>query len=58
MKRWMKWAIAALVLALLAAGVLRALSARKAQQAAVAEQSANRTQPALELRPDDVVPWT
>ena len=58
MKRWMKWAIAALVLALLAAGVLRALSARKAQQAAVAEQSANRKQPALELRPDDVVPWT
>lgn len=36
MKRWMRWAIAALVVALLAAGVLRALSARKAQQAATA----------------------
>ncbi|MFM1908547.1 MAG: hypothetical protein RLZZ591_2224 [Pseudomonadota bacterium] len=58
MKRWMKWAIAAVVVALLAAGVLRTLSARKAQQAAVAEQSANRTPPALEIRPEDVVAWT
>lgn len=58
MKRWMKWALAALVVALLAAGVMRALSARKAQQAAIAQQSANRAQPAIEIRAADVVSWT
>lgn len=58
MKRWMKWALAALVVALLAAGVMRALSARKAQQAAIAQQSANRAQPAVEIRAADVVSWS
>ena len=33
MKRWIKWAAALVVIVLLAGGVLRALSARKAQQA-------------------------
>lgn len=54
MKRWMKWTLAALVVALLAAGVLRALSARKAQQAALATQSQG-TQIQVELAASDVV---
>ena len=55
MKRWLKWAIIALVVALLAIGVLRALSARKAQQEAVATQAAQRTQTVVELGAADVV---
>ena len=35
MKRWMKWAIAAVAVAVVAAGTARLLSARKAQQAAI-----------------------
>ncbi|WP_296447710.1 efflux RND transporter periplasmic adaptor subunit [Rhodoferax sp. UBA5149] len=55
MKRWLKWALVALVVVLLATGVLRALSARKAQQQAVAAQAAQRTQTVVELGAADVV---
>lgn len=55
MKRWMKWGLAALVVALLAAGVLRALSTRKAQQAALEAQSAQGAQTVVELAASDVV---
>jgi len=54
MKRWIKWGLVALVVVLLAAGILRALSARKAQQAALALQ-AGATQTVVELAPTDVV---
>ena len=40
MKRWLKWTIAVLLIALLAAGALRALSGRKAQKDALAAQQA------------------
>lgn len=55
MKRWLKWAIFALVVVLLAAAVLRALSARKTQQEAVAAQAAQRTETVFELGAADVV---
>jgi RND family efflux transporter MFP subunit len=55
MKRWMKWGLAALVVALLAAGVLRALSTRKAQQAALEAQSAQGAQTVVELAASDIV---
>lgn len=55
MKRWMKWGLAALVVALLAAGVLRALSTRKAQQAALEAQSVQGAQTVVELAASDVV---
>lgn len=54
MKRWIKWGLVALVVVLLAAGILRVLSARKAQQAALALQ-AGATQTVVELAPTDVV---
>lgn len=40
MKRWAKWAVAGLIVLLIAGGVLRALGARKAQQQALAASSA------------------
>ena len=55
MKRWLKWAIIALVAALLAAGVLRALSARKAQQETVARLATQGAQTVVELSPADLV---
>lgn len=54
MKRWIKWGLVAVVVVLLAAGILRALSARKAQQAALATQ-AGATQTVVELAPSDVL---
>jgi len=54
MKRWIKWGLIALVLALLAIGILRALSARKAQQAALA--TAQGAQTVVELAASDVLP--
>jgi len=54
MKRWIKWGLAALVVVALAAGVLRALSARKAQQVALAEQTARGAQTVVELTAADV----
>lgn len=55
MKRWMKWGAAALVVALLATGILRALSARKAQQASLATQASQGAQTLVELAATDVV---
>jgi multidrug efflux system membrane fusion protein len=49
-----KWAVAALVLVLLAAGVLRAIEARRAQQAAVAA-AAKPAETVVQLSPSDVV---
>lgn len=54
MKRSMKWIVAALVLALLAGGMLRAVGARKARQAAVAA-AATPTETVVQLAPGDVV---
>ncbi|MDP2369934.1 efflux RND transporter periplasmic adaptor subunit [Rhodoferax sp.] len=55
MKRWLKWGAAALIVVLLAIGVARALATRKAQQAALAEQVAQRAQTVLDLLPGDVL---
>ena len=55
MKPWLKWALIALVVVLLASGVMRALSARKAQQDAVAALAAQRTQTVVELGATDVL---
>lgn len=52
MKRWIKWSLIALVVALLAIGILRALGARRAQQASL---SAPVAQTVVELAPVDVV---
>ena len=54
MKSWMKWAIAALAIALLAAGIARALESRKAKQAAAA-LAAQPAPSIIELAPSDVV---
>ncbi|MDP3700415.1 MAG: efflux RND transporter periplasmic adaptor subunit [Hylemonella sp.] len=56
MKRWIKWGVAGLVVVLLAVGVLRALGARKAQQAALTEQTARGTQAVIELAAGDLLP--
>ena len=53
MKRWIKWGAVALVVALLATGILRAVSARKTQQQELAAQTAIQT--TVELAPTDVV---
>jgi RND family efflux transporter MFP subunit len=56
MKRWLKWIAIGLVLALLAGGVLRALSARKAQKEALdAQQVTLKAQVSIELSPTDLV---
>src|SRR3990167_3239318 len=55
MKRWIKWAVALVIVLLVAGGVLRALSARKAQQQALASASAARDQGLVELAVTDVV---
>lgn len=55
MKRWIKWSLIALVIALLAIGILRALSARKAQQTALATQTAQSAQTVVELAASDVL---
>jgi RND family efflux transporter MFP subunit len=55
MKRaWIKWAVAGLVLALVAGGVLKALNNRKAQKEAL-EQSARMVSNELALAPSDVL---
>jgi RND family efflux transporter MFP subunit len=54
-RRHVKWLAAALVLLLLAFGVLRALSARKAQEQAVEQASAAKLQSVVELAASDVV---
>ncbi|MEY4882779.1 MAG: hypothetical protein RIS34_633 [Pseudomonadota bacterium] len=55
MKRWMKWGVFALVVVVVAVGVARALSLRKAQQEAVARQAAQKTEVVIDLRPGDLV---
>ena len=54
--RWMKWAVMALVVALLATGVLGALSKRKAKQAELALQTAQKARSEVELAASDVLP--
>ncbi len=55
MKRWIKWAIAAAVLLAILGSVLRAVSAHKAQQEALASASAVKEQGFVELADSDVV---
>lgn len=55
MKRWIKWGLAGLVILMLALGIVRALSARKTQQAALAEQTARGAQTVVELAAADVL---
>lgn len=52
---WIKWLLIVLLLAALAAGVLRALSARKAQQAAVNAATHQAQALVVELAPGDVL---
>ena len=57
MKRWLKWTVAALLVALLVLGVLRSLSARKAKQLELeTQQTAAKAQAVVELTPADWVP--
>ena len=56
MKPWMKWTLTGLVAALLVAGTVRTLMARKANQAALqAQQAAQKTQVSIALAPSDLV---
>ena len=56
MKKWMKWAVAALVVLAVLGAVLRALSARRAQQQAVAASAAApKVQSLVELANSDLV---
>ncbi|MGH9650799.1 MAG: hypothetical protein ACRD3I_10060, partial [Terriglobales bacterium] len=55
MKRWIKWAVTLLVLLLVVGGVLRALSARKAQQQALVAAGVTKEQSLVELAATDVV---
>jgi RND family efflux transporter MFP subunit len=56
MKSWLKWTAAGLVLALLAAGAMRTLSARQTKQAALqAQQEAQKTQVAINLAAADLL---
>jgi membrane fusion protein, multidrug efflux system len=54
-KRALKWALAIIVVAGLSFGILRAVSAKKAQQAAAAELAAKPVQSVIELAQSDVV---
>lgn len=54
-KVWIKWTVALVVVLLMVFGVLRALSARKAQQQALAAASAGKAQGLVELAASDVV---
>ena len=56
MKRWFKWIVIGVVLALLTGGVMRALSARQAQKDALnAQQITLKAQVSIELMPTDLV---
>ena len=54
-RRSIKWLVIGLVVLLLAAGLLRVLSARKQQQELVARASQQKVQAVVELAPTDVV---
>ncbi len=59
MKRWMKWAIVALVALVLGAAVANALKTRSEQQKAIAAAAAApKTQPVVELAASDMAPAT
>ena len=55
MKRWIKWAVALLAVVLIAAGVMRALSARQAQRQALVAASSAKDLGWVELAATDVV---
>ena len=55
MKSWIKWLVAAAVIAAIGAGVVRALAARKAQQQAVAQATQPKLQTVVELAASDVL---
>ena len=55
MKRGLKWAIASLVVAGLALGVMRTLAGRKSQQETLAAQAAQRAEAPIELAASDLV---
>ncbi len=55
MKSWMKWALALVALAVLAAGIGRAVSARKAKLTAATALATQPVQPTIELTATDVV---
>ena len=55
MKRWLRWSVALLVCVLIAAGVMRALSARQAQRQALAAAGNARDLGWVELAATDVV---
>ena len=55
MKRILKWSVAVLVIAALSYGIVRTLSAKKAQQTAAAALAAKPAQSSIELAPTDLV---
>jgi RND family efflux transporter MFP subunit len=55
MKRWTQWIIPAVLVLLVAGGLQRLLSTRKAQQDAVATAAANKAEAMVELATTDVV---
>ncbi len=57
MKSWIKWALVAVIVALLAAGALRVLSSRKDKAAALqAQQVSQKTEAVMSLTATDLVP--
>ena len=57
MKSWIKWALAAVIVALLVAGALRVLSSRKDKATALqAQQTSQKTEAIMALSPADLVP--
>ncbi len=54
-KRWMKWAVVLVIILLVAAGIARTLSVRKAQQQALATSTATKDLGTVELAATDVV---
>jgi len=57
-RRWLAWTAVALVVLLLAAGIVRMLAARKAQQAALAQSVGTQAQAGIELTGGDIVSAT
>ena len=55
MKRWIPWVAAAIVIGLLGSGAWRAMSARKAQQQALAQATQQRAEAVLALQPGETV---
>ncbi|HEY8905146.1 MAG TPA: efflux RND transporter periplasmic adaptor subunit, partial [Rhodoferax sp.] len=56
MKPWLKWTLVGLMIAAVAGGTLRTLSARKDKQAALdAQQIAQKTQVSMDLLPADLI---